>query len=174
MKIAICGGTGFVGSALVDYWLQAGHQVQIITRKLPDLHDPGERLTYISWEQLEERPHLLEGLDALVNLAGETLNQRWTTKAKLEIVESRVTTVSKVARLLAKLEHKPEVVVQASAMAIYGTSPSETFDESSRKINELPSRVAEQWEIAADAIQDVRLVKIRVSLVLGHKEEPFR
>lgn len=174
MKIAICGGTGFVGSALVDYWLQAGHQVQIITRKLPDLHDPGERLTYISWEQLEERPHLLEGMDALVNLAGETLNQRWTTKAKLEIVESRVTTVSKVARLLAKLEHKPEVVVQASAMAIYGTSPSETFDESSpQKSMNFPSRVAEQWEIAADAIQDVRLVKIRVSLVLGHKRGAF-
>ncbi|GAB1157311.1 TIGR01777 family oxidoreductase [Paenibacillus illinoisensis] len=174
MKIAICGGTGFVGSALVDYWLQAGHQVHIITRKLPDLHDPGERLIYISWEQLEERPHLLEGMDALVNLAGETLNQRWTTKAKLEIVESRVTTVSKVARLLAKLEHKPEVVVQASAMAIYGTSPSETFDESSpQKSMNFPSRVAEQWEIAADAIQDVRLVKIRVSLVLGHKRGAF-
>ncbi|MGF9697709.1 TIGR01777 family oxidoreductase [Paenibacillus sp. MABNR03] len=174
MKIAICGGTGFVGSALVDYWLQAGHQVQIITRKLPDLHDPGERLTYINWEQLEEMPHLLEGLDALVNLAGETLNQRWTTKAKLEIVESRVTTVSKVARLLDKLEHKPEVVVQASAMAIYGTSQTDTFDESCpQKSMNFPSRVAEQWEIAADAINNVRLVKIRVSLVLGHKRGAF-
>ncbi|MFS0870515.1 TIGR01777 family oxidoreductase [Paenibacillus xylanilyticus] len=174
MKIAICGGTGFVGSALVDYWLQAGHQVQIITRKLPDLHDPGERLTYINWEQLEEMPHLLEGLDALVNLAGETLNQRWTTKAKLEIVQSRVTTVSKVARLLDKLKHKPEVVVQASAMAIYGTSQTETFDESCpQKSMNFPSRVAEQWEIAADAIKNVRLVKIRVSLVLGHKRGAF-
>lgn len=106
-----------------------------------------------------------------MNLAGETLNQRWTTKAKLEIVESRVTTVARVAKLVESLRQKPEVVVQASAMAIYGTSPDETFDESSpqRSMN-FPSRVSEQWEVAADAIRDVRLVKIRVSLVLGHKK----
>ncbi|TDL64559.1 TIGR01777 family protein [Paenibacillus amylolyticus] len=174
MKIAICGGTGFVGGALVDYWLQAGHHVKVITRKLPDLHNPSKNLTYISWEQVEEQPHLLEGMDALVNLAGETLNQRWTTKAKLEIVESRVTTVARVARLVESLERKPEVVVQASAMAIYGTSPNETFDESSpQKSMNFPSRVSEQWEVAADAIKDVRLVKIRVSLVLGHKRGAF-
>lgn len=174
MKIAICGGTGFVGGALVDYWLQAGHHVKVITRKLPNLHNPSQNLTYISWEQVEEQPHLLEGMDALVNLAGETLNQRWTTKAKLEIVESRVTTVARVAKLVDSLEHKPEVVVQASAMAIYGTSPTETFDESSpQKSVNFPSRVSQQWEVAADAIKHVRLVKIRVSLVLGHKKVLF-
>ena len=44
MKIAICGGTGFVGGALVDYWLQAGHHVKVITRKLPDMHNPSKTL----------------------------------------------------------------------------------------------------------------------------------
>ena len=174
MKIAICGGTGFVGGAIVDYWLEAGHHVKVITRKLPDMHNPSTNLTYISWEQLEEMPHELEGLDALVNLAGETLNQRWTTKAKHEIMESRVTTVARVARLVETLKQKPEVVVQASAMAIYGTSPDETFDENSpQRAMNFPSRVSEQWENAADAIQGVRLVKIRVSLVLGHKKGAF-
>lgn len=174
MKIVVCGGTGFIGSALVDYLLEAGHELTVITRRLPQFPNPSSCLRYETWTNLETNPHLIEGSDAIVNLSGETLNQRWTTKAKLKIVQSRVSTIASLAKAIKLLDKPPEVVIQSSAMAIYGTSETETFDESSphRSMN-FPSSVAEQWEIAADAIQNVRLVKIRTSLVLGHRRGAF-
>lgn len=171
MKMAICGGTGFIGSALTDYWLKANHRVMIITRKLPENKRAAHpNVEYVSWEQLEVQPERMEGFDALVNLAGETLNQRWTSSAKTRILESRVTTAAKVARLVSLLERKPEVVVQASAMAIYGTSATETFDEDSPlHAADFPARVSERWEAASREIKGTRLAAIRISLVLGHK-----
>lgn len=171
MKIAICGGTGFIGSALTDYWLKSNHHIMIITRKLPENERAAyPNLEYVSWEQLEVQPERMEGFDALVNLAGETLNQRWTGSAKMRILESRVTTAAKVARLVSSLERKPEVVVQASAMAIYGTSATETFDEDSPlHAADFPAHVSERWEAASKEIKGTRLSFIRISLVLGHK-----
>lgn len=168
MKIAICGGTGFVGKHLIPHWLDEGHEVIVVTRKVSPEQAGAGRIQYITWDDMEQHPEKLEGIDALVNLSGESLNQRWTTKTKLELVESRMRTVHIVSKAIEKLERKPEVVVQASAMAIYGTSDTETFDESSehRTMN-FPSSLAEQWEAAADSIKDVRLIKLRVSLVLG-------
>ncbi|MDO7907303.1 TIGR01777 family oxidoreductase [Paenibacillus sp. JX-17] len=174
MKIVVCGGTGFIGRALVDFWLEAGHQLVIVTREHPQHAQPSTNLSYISWDQLDQTPQMIEGIDALVNLSGETLNQRWTKKAKEEIIESRLRTVAIVAKAIDALQHKPEVVVQASAMAIYGTSPDKTFDENSpaRDMN-FPSHVAVEWEKAAEAIKGVRLALLRVSLVLGHRKGVF-
>ncbi|WP_322923128.1 TIGR01777 family oxidoreductase [Paenibacillus campi] len=168
MKIVICGGTGFVGKHLVPHWLQEGHEITIVTRELTPERSAAQRVHYITWDDLEQHPEQIEGIDALVNLSGESLNQRWTTKTKLDLVESRMRTVNIVSKSLEKLQHKPEVVVQASAMAIYGTSDDETFDESSeRRTMNFPSSLAEQWEAVADSIKDVRLIKLRISLVLG-------
>lgn len=168
MKIAVCGGTGFVGKHLIPYWLDEGHEIIVVTRKVSPEQAGSGRIQYITWEDMEQHPEQLEGIDALVNLSGESLNQRWTTKTKLELVESRMRTVNIVSKALEKLERKPEVVVQASAMAIYGTSDTETFDESSeRRTMNFPSSLAEQWEAVAESIKDVRLIKLRVSLVLG-------
>ncbi|WP_322903076.1 TIGR01777 family oxidoreductase [Paenibacillus campi] len=168
MKIVICGGTGFVGKHLVPHWLHEGHEITIVTRELTPERSAAQRVHYITWDDLEQHPEQIEGIDALVNLSGESLNQRWTTKTKLDLVESRMRTVNIVSKSLEKLQHKPEVVVQASAMAIYGTSDDETFDESSeRRTMNFPSSLAEQWEAVADSIKDVRLIKLRISLVLG-------
>ncbi|WP_017811494.1 TIGR01777 family oxidoreductase [Paenibacillus shenyangensis] len=168
MNIVVCGGTGFVGSHLVPFWQQQGHQITIVTRKITKDKKTDPAIKYITWEDMEQNPKQLEGVDAIVNLAGESLNQRWSTKTKLELVESRMRTVNIVSKTLEQLERKPEVVVQASAMAVYGTSQEETFDESSeRRTMNFPSSLAEQWEAVADSIKDVRLIKLRVSLVFG-------
>jgi uncharacterized protein (TIGR01777 family) len=175
MKIAICGGTGFIGTSLRKHWLKEGHHLLIITRKVPTHAMTVEaQLEYITWDQLANQPRLLEGLDALINLAGASLSQRWTTKAKHQIIQSRLETVSAISKLVSQLKRKPAVVIQASAIAIYGTSDNVTFEETSpTTVMDFPSGVVQEWEEAAEMIQGVRLVKLRVSVVLGNHDGAF-
>lgn len=170
MKIAICGGTGFIGQSLIKHWMTQGHHIIIITRKVPS-HTTmtNKQLEYITWDQISHNPETLENLDALINLAGASLSQMWTNPAKQRMIESRLTTVSAVNQLISHLKTKPAVVIQASAIAIYGTSLEETFEETSQThVMDFPSGVVQQWEEAADRIAGVRLVKLRISVVLGN------
>lgn len=91
----------------------------------------------MSWNELKQKPELLEGTDAVVNLAGETLNQRWTDKSKQRILQSRLLSVARLAQALNALQKKPEVIIQASAVAAYGTSLTETFDEKVRAVRKI-------------------------------------
>ncbi|CAM2982575.1 TIGR01777 family oxidoreductase [Paenibacillus sediminis] len=174
MRIAICGGTGFVGKALVEYWLKEGHELMVITRKVTKHNSNIDGITYVTWQRAEKDPHAFEGVEAIVNLAGETINQRWSAKAKERIMQSRLQTVSAVAKLVQSLKHKPKVVVQASAMSIYGTSWTETFDEtSSEHIMNFPAEVAKALEDETKRIKDTRVIRLRVSLVLGNEGGAF-
>ncbi|MET3549326.1 uncharacterized protein (TIGR01777 family) [Paenibacillus favisporus] len=174
MRVAICGGTGFIGSALSEHLLKNGHEVIVVTRKLPPDHKRDPRLVLYTWDEIASHPELMEGMDALVNLAGSSLSQRWTTKAKDSIIRSRLTTVAAVAKLVEELHSKPGVVIQASAIAVYGTSWTDTFDENSPKqVMDFPSDVVSRWEDAADSIQGVRLVKLRIGVVLGNQGGAF-
>ncbi|MEC0205214.1 TIGR01777 family oxidoreductase [Paenibacillus lautus] len=170
MRIAICGGTGFIGQALCKRWQRDGHDVIIVTRSKPETpaHQQNGQVSYLTWDEMKSHPERFEGLDALVNLAGSSLSQRWTQAGKQRILQSRQRTVSAVADLMHRLEHKPPVILQASAMAIYGTSEQATFDEDSPEtIMDFPSEVVQQWEQAADRIPVDRLIKLRISVVLG-------
>lgn len=167
MKIAICGGTGFIGSALVDYWLKAGHELIVITRQVPAKRN---NLHYVTWRQIDDYPSLLEGIDALVNLAGASLNQRWTDTAKVNILQSRLHATNAVATLVQSLDNKPEVVIQGSAVGIYGTSESVIFDECSDTTStDFLSEVTTKWEEASNNIIGTRLVKLRTGVVLGNE-----
>ncbi|VTR29552.1 Epimerase family protein SA0724 [Actinobacillus pleuropneumoniae] len=165
-------GTGFIGQALCKRWLRDGHDIIIVTRSKPEFPAVQQNgsLSYLTWEEMKSHPERFERLDALVNLAGSSLSQRWTQAGKKRILQSRQRTVSAVSDLMQRLEHKPPVVLQASAMAIYGTSEFETFDEDSpATITDFPSEVVQQWEQAADSIPVDRLIKLRISVVLGNQ-----
>lgn len=144
MRIAICGGTGFIGQALTSRWQRDGHEVIIVTRSKPDTpthHEQAGQVSYLTWDQMESQPEQFEQLDALVNLAGSSLSQRWTSEGKKRILKSREQTVSSLA---------------------------ETFDEDSpAAIMDFPSEVVQLWEQAADHLQVDRLIKLRISVVLG-------
>jgi len=171
MKIAVTGGSGFIGKRLITHLQQHGHEVINISRSPRTVV---EHVRTVTWDQLKTDSSAFAGLDAIVNLAGESINQRWTAAAKERIVGSRLKAAEQVAQLVEKMEVKPKVVVNASGMSIYGTSETETFDERSphRPVDFL-SRVVEQWEGAADQIQGTRIVKVRVGLVLDGKEGAF-
>ncbi|WP_145136852.1 TIGR01777 family oxidoreductase [Paenibacillus sp. Y412MC10] len=174
MRVAICGGTGFIGSALSEHLLKNEHEVTVVTRKLLPDHKRDPRLVFYTWDEIASHPELMEGIDALVNLAGSSLSQRWTAKAKESIIQSRLTTVAAVAKLVEELHSKPGVVIQASAIAVYGTSWTDTFDENSpKRVMDFPSDVVSRWEDAADSIQGVRLVKLRIGVVLGNQGGAF-
>ena len=68
MKYVICGGTGFIGKELSQYWLQAGHEVMIVGRKQPDAQTSQPKLSYHTWDSLAANPTPAEGTDALINL----------------------------------------------------------------------------------------------------------
>lgn len=175
MKYVICGGTGFIGSELAKYWLQAGNEVMIVGRNQPKTAATHPKLSYHTWDRLRDNPTPAENADALINLAGASLSQRWSSSGKKAIMESRLATVSAAAKLVDSLEHKPSVVIQASAVAIYGTSLQDTFSESSpAHVMDFPSEVVKTWEEATDkAYKDIRVVKLRTGVVLGNESGAF-
>lgn len=165
MKVAIFGGSGFIGKNLSRELAAAGDEVLIVSRREREATDG---VKYATWRDAEEMPGIFENFDAFVNLAGESINQRWTDKAKERILQSRLKATKAVAALVDRLEHKPEVVVNGSGMSIYGYSDTETFDEDSQnRLTDLLARTVDAWEREADKISGVRLVKLRIGLVLG-------
>lgn len=173
MKVAVTGGTGYIGSLLVDALLKRGDEVAILSRsERPKEKKP--KLSGITWKQLAVTPALLDGYDAIVNLAGATINQRWNAAGKQAILQSRLDAADAIATTVAALANKPPIVVNASGISIYGTDAAVAHDERSlvRGTDYLAS-VVEQWEAAADRIPVQRLVKVRIGLVLGRKGGAF-
>lgn len=167
MKVAIAGGTGFIGAAVASSLRARGDEVIIISRSGKPDHPSSEGCSFVTWEQLRQAPALLGGAAAIVNLAGETINQRWTAAAKRRIITSRTEAADKLAEALSALEHKPAVLIQASAVGGYGVSPTATFNESSPLAdNDFLSEVVNAWEQAASRIPAGRHVMLRIGLVL--------
>ncbi|MGG1518412.1 TIGR01777 family oxidoreductase [Paenibacillus oryzisoli] len=168
MKIAITGGSGFIGGRLIAYLQEQGHEVWNISRSAAAVR-PGVQT--VTWDELARSAAALAGVDAIVNLAGESINQRWTSSAKERILQSRLQAAAQIASLVERLDPKPKVVVNASGMSIYGTSETASFDESSpHQDTDFLSHVVQAWEDAADHIQGTRVVKVRVGLVLDRTE----
>jgi len=170
MKIAIAGGSGFVGKALQEELLKNGHQLFILTRN-PNVHRPANGITYVQWLGDGDRPELqLEGTGAIVNLAGESLNSgRWTPARKRRILDSRLTATREVKRIIDALEHKPSVLLNASAIGYYGISRDETFTEAQvKRPSDFLSETVDLWEREAER-SGIRTVYMRFGVVLGKK-----
>jgi uncharacterized protein (TIGR01777 family) len=111
----------------------------------------------------------LEGVDAVVNLAGENVGERWTAERKRRIRESRVDGTRRLAEALAGLSRRPKVLVNASGVGIYGDRGDERLDEMSSHGDDFLARVVRDWEAAAEPARDagVRVVLLRLGVVLS-------
>lgn len=168
---AITGATGFVGSALTASLMQDGHQVVRIGRGSGHA-SPVPRLRTVTWDPAAGRldPAGLEGTDAVIHLAGENVaGGRWTAARKDAIRASRVQGTSLVARTLAGMQHKPSVLVSASAIGIYGNRGDATLDESADLASDFLGTVARDWEAATAPAAEagIRVVHARIGIVLG-------
>ncbi|QJC51267.1 TIGR01777 family protein [Paenibacillus albicereus] len=173
MKIIIAGGTGFIGRALVQRLSQAGHAGWIVSRssaKAPAAAPIGDgSFRVVGWDQLEADPSELAAADAVVNLAGEPISQRWTSAAKKRIRDSRIETASRLGTLLKRAGADPQVLVQASGVNAYGFDETAAFTEESPTTDrDFLSSVVRDWEQAAELIPARRRALLRFGIVLGN------
>ncbi|MBU8908876.1 TIGR01777 family oxidoreductase [Desertibacillus haloalkaliphilus] len=173
MNIVIAGGSGFIGSALTERLTENGHHVYILTRST-NKRSSSEKVTYLQW--LTDTPFSIEEIgkvDAVINLAGESLNSgRWTKERKQRIVTSRETATRKLIELIKTLDHKPPVFINASAIGYYGFSQDEMFTERTQSDqHDFLATVCKQWEHEASKAEDlgIRTVYARFGLVLDKK-----
>jgi len=165
----ITGGSGLVGTALTDLLLQKGYHVSHLGRS-PSL---GKVKCY-RWSVTGNYigPKALEGVDAIIHLAGESVaEKRWSQSRKKEILESRTKSSELICEILKTQPNQVKVVVSATAVGYYGLSTSdEWYDETCEPGNDFLASVCKAWEASTDPIQalGIRLVKIRVGVVLSN------
>lgn len=163
LTVAITGASGLIGTALTHLLTTGGHTVRAIGRSA---RRPGD----IAWDpargQLDARA--LEGVDAVVHLAGASVADRWTAAHRRAIRESREQGTALLARTLATLGAKPRVLVSASAIGIYGDRGAEVLTEASAAGTGFLADVARAWEGNADPARQagIRVVHPRIGLVL--------
>ncbi len=163
--IAVSGGGGLVGRAVVEALGAAGHTVRTLVRRAA--RAPHE----IAWDPAAGTADAagLEGLDAIIHLAGEPIAQRWTPAAKAAIRDSRVAGTATLARALAGLVRPPATWLCASAVGFYGDTGDAWVDESSPPGAGFLAEVCQAWEAAARPAVDagMRVVHLRLGVVLG-------
>ena len=155
MRIAISGNSGFIGQHLTEF-LSAGGDVVV----------PLKHAMFRSRSD-EKLKQALTGCDVVINLAGATINQRWTRKAKRKIMNSRIYTTRRLVSIINEMEVKPKVFISASAVGIYPDNG--IYSESSTSVGTgFLSDVCIRWEDEAQKLsRDIRLVVVRFGVVLS-------
>ena len=169
MRIAVTGSTGLIGRAVVERLEASGHQAVRVVRPTASGGPPGDA---IGWDPAQDTidQQALEGLDAVVHLAGEPIAaRRWSPAQKQRIAASRVRGTALLAGALARLEEPPGVLVSASAIGYYGDRGDERLDEASSSGGDFLAGVCRDWEAAADPARGagIRVVHPRTGVVLS-------
>jgi hypothetical protein len=180
VHILILGGSGLVGRGLAGSWAKDGHAVSIVCRhpeKMPRIEPSVDILrwdgrTALGWGDR------LDGADAVVNLAGETIGgthlgqiflQRWSQTKKQHILDSRVNAGRAVVEAIRAARKKPAVLLQMSAVGFYGPHGHEPLEENSPPGTDFLAHVCVEWERSTEAVEamGVRRVVVRTGLVLS-------
>jgi len=167
LHLMITGAGGLIGSALLPRLAADGHRITRVTRGPAE---PGE----ISWDPgggiLDL--HQLGRIDGVIHLAGENIGSRWTATRKRRILQSRTLGTGLLSQALSRLQSRPEVLISASAVGIYGDRGNELLTESSAPGNpeqDFLVRVCLEWEAAAEPAREagIRVVHPRFGVVLS-------
>ncbi|MDA8234089.1 MAG: TIGR01777 family oxidoreductase [Clostridia bacterium] len=173
MRILITGGSGFVGRRLCRELLTSGYQVVVLVRNLVRARRfLDNRVRIVEWQGPDKDipAGAFDGVDGVINLAGESIGSgRWTKAKKNRILESRVQTTRAIVKALAKLEVKPGVLVSASAVGYYGPRQDEEITENASPGQDFLAGVCRAWEAEAYKAEEigVRVATVRIGVVLG-------
>jgi uncharacterized protein (TIGR01777 family) len=177
--ILIAGGTGLVGKALSQLFIDKGYRVIVLTRK-PELYKSTHQLKFAFWDPQQQKIDLaaFQQADAIVNLAGAgVMDKRWNNKYKDEILQSRIEAGKFIANLLLQQTNKVQVVVNASAIGWYGPDkePIKPFVENDPADSHFLGETCRLWEEQIDPISNtaIRVVKLRIGIVLSEKGGAF-
>ena len=169
MNVLVSGSTGLVGSAVVKALTAEGHR---ITRLVRQEAPPGAAT--IAWDPAAKRlpTPALEGLDAVVHLAGENIAKgRWNAAKKAAIRDSRVQGTRVLCEALAQLVEPPKVLVSASAIGYYGSRGDRIMREESRPGSDFLAHVCQDWEAATKPAVErgIRVVNLRIGVVMARE-----
>jgi uncharacterized protein (TIGR01777 family) len=164
----VTGATGFIGRKLCARGLADGDDIVALTRH-------PERARKILGPQVRAIASLdeiasSERINRVVNLAGAPIIARpWTPARRTELLDSRLRTTNNLTALIARLERKPEVLINASAIGYYGVRGDEEITEAARGQPIFQSHLCQAWELAAQAAEQhgVRVCRLRFGIVLG-------
>ena len=183
MRIVVAGGSGFLGRRLATRWLEAGHQVTVLTRNpdrsagtLPTGTGPSR------WDPPSVDDALVAVLrraDAVVNLAGTPIGGRpWTPSHKQAILQSRLDATGALVEAMRRLPpaDRPKVLVNASGIDVYGDRPDGEMSEESAPGTSFLARVVVAWEDTAKAAEalGVRVVMARTALIVAPEALAWR
>jgi uncharacterized protein len=167
LRIAVSGATGLIGQQLCAFLTTGGHTVHRLVRPGRGLPAIGD----VAWDPDAGTidAAALDGVNAVIHLAGEPVSERWTEAHKRAILHSRVAGTTLLARTLAALPTPPRVFLSTSAIGFYGDGADRVLDESAARGSGFLADVCEQWEGAAAPAADrgIRVVHPRLGVVLS-------
>jgi uncharacterized protein (TIGR01777 family) len=173
MRVLVAGASGMIGSSVSDALLARGDEVVGLTRSPERARERSPTVRWHAWDPALERPpaEALEGVDGVINVVGESLNQRWTDDAKRRLRESRVTATHNLVQAIAAASPRPRVLVSQSAVGFYGDRGDAVVDESAPPGSDFAAQLCVDWEAAAHEIEEagVRLVVLRTAPVLDKR-----
>ena len=169
MKVLVSGASGLVGTELTSFLKSGGHTVAGLTRS-PDKHENA-----VAWDPadgtIDDAAIENGGFDAVVHLAGESIDGRWTEAKKKRIRDSRVQGTRLLCESLASMTSPPKTLVCASAIGYYGDRGDEELTESSPPGDSFLADVCQEWEAACEPAREkgIRVVNVRIGVVLTPK-----
>jgi uncharacterized protein (TIGR01777 family) len=173
MRVLVTGATGLIGSALCDALLSRGDEVVGLTRDPDKARPKNPTVHWYAWQATAERPptEALTGVDGVVNLIGEEINQRLTDQAKVRIRESRLVSTRNLLQGIQAAPSKPKVFIGQSAIGYYGDRGAKILDEESPPGDGFTADIPIDWETAERKAEGIvtRVVIFRTGLVISKR-----
>jgi uncharacterized protein len=170
MRVIVTGGSGLIGRGLVASLAQDGHEVIVLSRNPDAVKNlpKGARAEKWDGKPAQGWGKFVNGADAIVNLAGATISERWSDARKQEIRESRVNAGKAIVEAVTAAEQKPRVVIQSSAVGYYGPRGTEEITEDSSAGKDFLASVCRDWEASTAELDNmgIRRPIIRTGVVL--------
>jgi uncharacterized protein (TIGR01777 family) len=171
MKLLITGATGLVGQAISKLLIGRGDSVNYLTTSPSKIKNSDNYKGFV-WNPAKQEidKSCFEGVSVIINLAGASVAERWTSQHKKAILESRINSLNLLYNGLSEIQHEVNHMVSASAIGVYPSSVTNLYDEDETTLSDdFLGDVVQKWETAADRFStlNMNVTKLRIGVVLS-------